>query len=165
MAQAFLAFGANLGDRLASLRGARELLTQTAGIDITRASAVYETTAVGGPPGQGDYLNAVAVCETVLSARELLRRALEIEDLFGRQRQERWGARTLDIDLLFYGEAVIAEPDLCLPHPHLHRRAFVLVPLAEVAPDLRHPLLALTVRQFLAALADTGGVRRLGAEW
>ncbi len=88
-----------------------------------------------------------------------------METHFGRQRQEHWGARTLDIDLLLYGNDIIQELDLTVPHPQMHQRAFVLLPLAEVAPELRHPLLRLTARELLAALPDLSGVHRLEGEW
>jgi 2-amino-4-hydroxy-6-hydroxymethyldihydropteridine diphosphokinase len=134
--RAFIGLGSNLGDRLATLREAVLMLADTGGVDVVRTSRVYETTAIG--PAQPDYLNAVAQLWTWLSARELLDVCLGIEEKLGRVRDERWGPRTIDLDLLNYGSEVIQDPDLVVPHPRMHERAFVLVPLLELEP---HPLL------------------------
>lgn len=131
MTRAFLGLGSNLGDRLAYLRQA------VAGLaDVVRVSSVYETDPVGGPENQGAYLNAVVELDTELSARELLEVAQDLEAAAERVRLERWGPRTLDVDVLLVGEESIDEPDLVVPHPRMWERAFVLVPLAELAPDL-----------------------------
>lgn len=165
MVAAFLAFGSNLGNRRENLSGARDALRQSAGVTLTALSALYETEPVGGPAGQGKYLNAVAAIDTTLSPGELLHLCQAVEARFGRQRQEHWGARTLDIDLLLYGNDIIQEPDLTLPHPQMHQRAFVLLPLTEVAAELQHPLLGLSIRQLLADLPGLHGVHRLKGEW
>ncbi len=161
---AFLALGANLGERLEQLQGARKALEERS-IRVTAASTLYETAAVGGPPKQPPYLNAVLRVETSLDCRDLLNVCLAIEDLFGRGRQERWGPRTLDIDLLFYGEEVIEEPGLIVPHPRLHQRRFVLVPLNDLDPEWLHPVLGRSVRQLLAALDNREPVRLFSREW
>jgi 2-amino-4-hydroxy-6-hydroxymethyldihydropteridine diphosphokinase len=130
---AYLGLGSNLGDRAANLRRALRLLGGREGIRVVRASTVHETDPVG--PAQPDYLNAVAEVDTSLPARQLLEAALAVEAEMGRIRAERWGPRVIDIDLLMYDDERIDEPDLLVPHPHMWERPFVLVPLAELAPD------------------------------
>lgn len=150
MTTAYLGLGSNLGNRLAFLRGGRDNLCTRSGITLARASAVYETTAVGGPVGNPPFLNTVLEIVTRLEPRDLLAACLAVEDEFGRTRPMAWAPRTLDIDLLLYGELVVDEAALQIPHPRLHERAFVLAPLRELAPDLYHPVLRKTIR----ALAD-----------
>ena len=162
---AYLGLGANLGDRRAQLTGAREALATSDGIEVAAASSLYETAPVGGPPGQEPYLNAVLQVVTKLDAVTLLQRCLAVEARFGRRRTVRWGARTLDIDLLLYGRQVCAGPELILPHPRLHLRRFVLAPLAELAPQAGHPLLGRTVLQLLTELAPGQELRRLSPTW
>jgi 2-amino-4-hydroxy-6-hydroxymethyldihydropteridine diphosphokinase len=153
---AAIALGANLGERAQILRRACELLV-TEG-DIVARSPVYETAPVGPP--QPDYLNAVVLLRTTRPARALLDALLTIERKLGRIRSERWGARLLDLDLLTHGDAVVDEPGLTLPHPEIRHRAFVLVPLADVAPALVLPGVG-EVRALLAALPafERAGVR------
>lgn len=131
---AFLGLGSNLGDRLTNLQGAVDALQTEPGLRVTGSSRVWETTPVGGPP-QPDYLNAVLRIETDLSARDLLEVAHRIEARLGRARTERWGARSIDVDILLYDDERIDEPDLVVPHPRLAQRAFVLLPLLELDPD------------------------------
>lgn len=131
---AFLGLGSNLGDRLANLQGAVDALQAEPGLRVAASSRVWETTPVGGPP-QPDYLNAVVRLETDLSARDLLDLARRIESRLGRIRKERWGARTIDVDVLLYDDEEIDEPDLVVPHPRMTQRAFVLLPLLELEPD------------------------------
>lgn len=126
--------------------------------EVVRVSGLYETEPVG-PPGQADYLNQVVVIETEQSPEALLEMALEIEDELGRERRERWGPRTIDLDLLLYGDLALSGCALTLPHPRLHERSFVLVPLAEVMPDWVHPRLGTSVRALRDAIGDAG-VRR-----
>ena len=133
--QAYLGLGANLGDRLATLREAVALLGVNDQVTVTRSSRVYETTPVGVPSDQPDYLNAVVAIETSLDAHELLAACRSIEVLLGRVREERWGPRTIDIDLLTYGREEIATDDLTVPHPRMHERMFVLAPLLELDAD------------------------------
>jgi 2-amino-4-hydroxy-6-hydroxymethyldihydropteridine diphosphokinase len=165
MTTAYLALGANLGDRLATFKQARSDLSRHPNIEVTEASTIYETEAVGGPTGQGTYFNAVLQLTTLLGPEDLLTACHAIELRFGRRREEHWGPRTLDIDLLFYGELTCDGPGLILPHPRLHLRRFVLAPLLELAPDLRHPLLGKTIRELYAALNDPAGVRRADDPW
>lgn len=131
---AYMGIGSNLGDRLANLQSAVELLAAQPGVKVVRSSRVYETDPVGGPP-QTDYLNAVVEVETGLSPRELLDACMEVERLLGRIRNERWGPRIIDVDVLTYDEEEIDEPGLMVPHPRMHERGFVLVPLIELAAD------------------------------
>lgn len=133
MTRAYLGLGSNLGDRLANLGQAVRLLRER-GVDVVRSSRVYETEAVGGP-SQPDYLNAVVEVRTEGSARELLQSALTVEDEMGRVRAERWGPRVIDVDVLTYGDDRIDQPDLTVPHPRMHERAFVLIPLLELDAD------------------------------
>jgi 2-amino-4-hydroxy-6-hydroxymethyldihydropteridine diphosphokinase len=151
---AFLGLGANLGDRLSNLQAAVDLLGAREGIRVLRSSRVYETAPVGPP--QPDFLNAVLEVRTSLPPRGLLGACLEVEAALGRVRGERWGPRPIDVDVLAYGRERIVEEDLVVPHPRLAERAFVLVPLLEIAPDLELPGLGR-----LAALRapDVDGVR------
>lgn len=165
MIAAYLGLGANLGDREVALNGARAALDQVSGLRVAAASSLYETAPIGGPPDQGDYLNAVVRVETRLSPRELLQACQAVENRFGRQRRQRWGPRTLDIDILFFGHHIMRQEDLIIPHPQLHLRSFVLVPLLELAPELEHPLLGQTIRQLHAGLSNHPGVRRLAENW
>jgi 2-amino-4-hydroxy-6-hydroxymethyldihydropteridine diphosphokinase len=132
----FIALGSNLGDREENIRSALRALGEAGDVRVLRCSSLHETEPVGGPPGQGRYLNAAAELQTDLSPRELLARLLEIERRHGRARTERFGPRTLDLDLLLYHHLVIAEPDLTVPHPRMWVRPFVMGPLSEIcAPD------------------------------
>lgn len=165
MIKAYLALGSNLGDRLSLLRQARDRLSCSEEIRVVASSGLYQTNPVGGPEGQEPYLNAVLEIDTCLSADTLLKRLHQIEADLGRERKVRWGARTVDIDLLFYGEEVRSDPELTIPHPRLHLRRFVLLPLAELAPQRLHPLEARTVRQMLEALPAEGGETLLLRIW
>ena len=138
--QACIGLGANLGDAADTLRKAVEALDHREGITVREVSRFYRTPA-WGREDQPDFINAVALLETSLTPRALLERLLAVETEFGRHRPdgERWGPRTLDLDLLLYGDAVIDEPGLRVPHPHLHERAFALVPLLDVLPEARIP--------------------------
>ena len=156
-----IALGSNLGDRLEHLQAGAQLLEHPEirayqGIRISGKSRIFETEPVGGPDNQGAYLNAVVRLESRFSARDLLNILLEIELMRGRVRSERWGPRTLDLDLLIHGLEVIHEPGLIVPHPRLHERAFVLEPLADLAPNLEIPGLGTTVQDLRARVGSEG---------
>lgn len=131
---AFLGLGSNLGDRLAHLQRAVSLLGAEPGISPVRCSRVWETDPVGGPP-QPDFLNIVLRVETGLSPHELLDACRRVEAALDRVRDVRWGPRTIDVDVLLFDARSIHEPDLVVPHPRMHERAFVLMPLLDVDPD------------------------------
>ncbi len=146
---AYIALGANLGDRRANLESALAKLGASEGIAVTRISSFLENPAIGGPADSPPFLNAAAELQTTLSPHELLHRLLDIEQELGRQRREKWGPRLIDLDLIFYGDQIISEPHLHIPHPLMHERRFVLKPLAEIAPNFVHPVLGKTVKDFL----------------
>ncbi len=163
---AFIALGANLGDRRATFERAIDLLTEPLHVSVQSCSALYETAAVGGPANQPPYLNAVLSVATELSPHELLAALLQTEDACGRQRAERHGPRTLDLDLLLYDDLVLADPVLELPHPRLHLRRFVLKPLCDIASRMLHPGLGLSFHSLLSSLGDDDMVRLLaGSPW
>ena len=151
MPEAVIGLGSNLGDRKDHLRAALAALSEIG--EVRRVSSLYETEPVGFA-GQGSFLNAVTCVDTGLGAHAILLRLLEVEARYGRVRRERFGPRTLDLDLLFYGQEIVDEPGLHVPHPRLHERRFVLEPLCEIAPSLWHPVLKRTVRQLLADSKD-----------
>ncbi|MFD4374186.1 2-amino-4-hydroxy-6-hydroxymethyldihydropteridine diphosphokinase [Streptomyces sp. NPDC058486] len=137
---AVLALGANLGNRLETLQGAVDALGDTPGLRVKAVSPVYETEPWGVEPGsQPSYLNAVAVVKTTLPPSSLLERAHAVEEAFLRRRDERWGARTLDVDIVTYADVVSDDPVLTLPHPRAHQRAFVLAPWHDVDPEAQLP--------------------------
>jgi 2-amino-4-hydroxy-6-hydroxymethyldihydropteridine diphosphokinase len=153
LVEAYIALGTNLGDRRANLAAAIDRLRTLQGASFRGLSEVYETEPIG-PPGQGAYLNAVAVIDTTLSPRELLEVLIEIERQMGRVRSQRWGPRTIDLDLLLYGDALIDEPGLTVPHPRLSERWFVLKPLHDLAPGLTVPGVGETVAELLTKLEE-----------
>ena len=144
----YLSLGSNLGDREAHLREALERLAAP-DLRIGRTSPIYETEPIGGPTGQHWFLNLAAEAETDLFPVQLLSRTQKIERALGRVRTVVNGPRTIDIDILIYAQAVVRTAKLEIPHPRLHERRFVLVPLADLAPDLRHPVTHRTVREML----------------
>ena len=154
--RAVLALGSNRGDRLETLRRAVKALADTPGLRVLAVSPVYETDPVGGPE-QPDYINAVVLAETSLTPRALLEQAFAVEDAFGRVRDLRWGPRTLDVDVIALGGLVVSEPDLQVPHPRAHLRAFVLVPWRDVDPAAALPGVG-EVTTLLASM-DESGVR------
>jgi len=156
-----IAMGSNLGDRLDYLQGGLDGMFDTPRISFLAVSPVYETAPVGGPE-QPDYLNAVVIAETSMPAQAVLERCLSLEDALGRVRDERWGPRTLDLDLIIYGDEVTNGPGLTLPHPRAHERAFVLAPWHDADPQAQLPGYG-PVADLLAALGTNGIARLEGA--
>lgn len=154
MTRAFIALGANLGDPQTALREA--LVGIRALGEVWGVSAFYRTAPVGGRAGQPEYLNAAAELETDLSAADLLAALHALEAQAGRTRTVRWEARTLDLDLIVYGEQVSTDPALTLPHPRAWERAFVLAPLRDLDPKLKHPLTGETVADALSRVGGAG---------
>jgi 2-amino-4-hydroxy-6-hydroxymethyldihydropteridine diphosphokinase len=138
MARAYLGLGSNVGERLKFLRRAVTCLGEVVGTRVTKVSSVYETEPVG-VTDQGWFLNAVVEVDTMLSAEALLERTQAIERALGRVRTRRWGPRTIDLDILLYGDLQVKTDSLTIPHPELHRRAFVMIPLLELNPGLSLP--------------------------
>lgn len=160
--RAAIALGANLGDRLATLREAVARIGDLG--TIVAISRLYDTEPVGYAD-QPRYLNGALLLDTDLEPEALLDGLQQIEHDLGRVRTFPNAPRTLDLDLLFYGDRVIKTSRLTVPHPRLHERAFVLTPLAEIAPDIIHPILKQSVRELLASLPGDGGVRLAEEQW
>lgn len=156
--QCAIALGSNLGDSLAILEAALKVLAITPNINIQAKSSWYQTKPIGPP--QPDYINGCALLQVALSPQQLLETLLQVEVKFGRVRQERWGPRTLDIDLLLYDDLILDTPSLQLPHPCMSERAFVLVPLAEIAPNWVEPVSGKAIAQLVQAV-DCSGVKKL----
>lgn len=164
MRRVYVGIGSNLGDREFLIRKAVESLRQLPQTNVSGVSSLYDTEPVGETE-QPPFLNAVAWIETELLPRELLWQMLLIEKRMGRVRSKRWGPRSIDLDLLFYDDELIEEPDLQVPHPEAHRRAFVLYPLLELDPNFRHPVTGETVRRMIQKLPPNPPVRKLGRFW
>lgn len=158
---AYVGLGSNLGDRQENLRAALSELRGLPAITLMRVSSLYATAPVGVTE-QPEFLNALAALETSLSAMDLLGVFLHLENKMGRVRTFRWGPRVIDLDLLLYGDAQIALPFLTVPHPRLRERAFVLVPLAEIAPELVLPGDQRTVEELANYFSSNGNIRRVG---
>lgn len=151
-----LLLGANLGDRVDTLRKAVSLIDERIG-SVAQQSGLYQTAA-WGVTEQPDFLNQVIRIDTDLTPESVLEQTQRIEQELGRIRREKWGARAIDIDILYYDQRIIHTETLTIPHPYLHHRRFTLVPLAEVAPDFVHPVLQKTTLELLADCADNGEV-------
>jgi 2-amino-4-hydroxy-6-hydroxymethyldihydropteridine diphosphokinase len=157
--KAFVGLGSNLGDREAQIRMALDELAKLPGTRVIRASSLYDSEPAGEVE-QPNFLNAVAQIDTELTARQLLWNLLLIERRLGRVRSARWGPRSIDLDLLMFGELVVEEPDLQVPHPELASRSFVLVPLVEIDPLLVHPVTGHTMLHHLSLLKTRPPVKR-----
>jgi 2-amino-4-hydroxy-6-hydroxymethyldihydropteridine diphosphokinase len=159
MTRCFIALGANLGNPLQQVESALTALNHLAGCTLISHSPWYRSQAVG-PGQQADYVNGVALLETTLSPADLLLQLQSVENRHGRQRRERWGPRTLDLDILLYGQLQLNQPELCIPHPRLQERNFVLYPLFDLAPNLTLP--CGTLLESLLASCPREGLHRLG---
>lgn len=144
----YLGLGSNLKDKRHNLLKAIKELKQSHETKVIKQSSFYKTQPVG-KPDQPDFLNAVVLIETSLKPKPLMRQLLALEKKLGRIRKEKWGPRIIDLDILFYNRVVIRQRNLIIPHPRLHQRRFVLEPLAEIAPNLVHPVLKQTIRDLL----------------
>ncbi|HEY7118133.1 MAG TPA: 2-amino-4-hydroxy-6-hydroxymethyldihydropteridine diphosphokinase [Tepidisphaeraceae bacterium] len=144
---AYIALGANLGDRAGNIAAALEGLGRVPGVTLTKVSTMMENPAMGGPVDSPAFLNAAAEVVTSLSPEALLEAMLAVERSLGRVRTQKWGPRTIDLDLLLYGDRAIDAPGLTVPHPLMHQRRFVLEPLAQIAPQVVHPVLGQTIQE------------------
>ena len=158
MYAAYIGFGSNIGDRLAYIQNAIDILSKTEGIILKEISSIYTTDPVGYEE-QPQFLNGVAVIQTSLSPLSLLHTLKDIETAIGRKHRIRWGPREIDLDILIYEDVCVQTEKLVIPHPEMHLRGFVLVPLAEIAPDLMHPVFQVSIQTLRSRLKDGKFVR------
>ena len=157
MHSAYIGFGSNIDDRLSYIQNAIHALSEAEGITLQKISSLYETEPVGYEE-QAKFLNGAVAIETCLSPHTLLQTLKQIEADVGRQNRTRWGPREIDMDILIYGDICLRFPDLVIPHPEMHLRRFVLAPLAEIAPNLLHPVFNQTIQTLLKRLEDDKSV-------
>ncbi|MGQ9607936.1 MAG: 2-amino-4-hydroxy-6-hydroxymethyldihydropteridine diphosphokinase [bacterium] len=160
MSTIYIGLGSNLGNKKENIRQALSLLNEVEGITIVKISSFYETEPVGYED-QNWFINAVAQIETSFSPQEILKIFKEIEQKIGREESIRWGPRKIDLDILFYDQLVYKSNDLIIPHPRLHERAFVLVPLAEINKELMHPIYNKSINKLLSELNTTKKVTKI----
>ncbi len=149
----YIALGSNVGDREANLKKALARLIETPHVNVRRISSFIENPAVGGPEDSPDFLNAAIEVTTSLSPHALMKRLLEIEREMGRSREKKWEPRCIDLDLLLFGDQIISDDTLIVPHPLMHERKFVIQPLAEIAPNVVHPTLEIPISMILDNLS------------
>lgn len=157
MHSVYIGFGSNIGDRLTHIQNAIKFLSKTEGITLQKISSIYTTDPIGYEE-QAQFLNGVAAIQTTLSPLSLLHTLKDIETAVGRKHRIRWGPREIDLDILIYGDSCVQTEKLIIPHPEMHLRRFVLVPLAEIASNLRHPVLQESVQTLLGRLEDDKSV-------
>jgi 2-amino-4-hydroxy-6-hydroxymethyldihydropteridine diphosphokinase len=157
---AYVGLGSNIGDKAGNMMRALEILGQFDGLKVTKISSFYETEPVGYED-QNWFVNAVAQIETIFPPEELLSMLKKTEQVIGRRETIRWGPREIDLDLLMYDQLCFDSPELVIPHPRMHERAFVLVPLVEIVPDQVHPILKKTVTELLTELQPQKFVKRI----
>ncbi|MCD4715543.1 MAG: 2-amino-4-hydroxy-6-hydroxymethyldihydropteridine diphosphokinase [Desulfobacterales bacterium] len=155
MTTAYIGIGSNLGDKLNNCRKSIEMTGRIPDTSVTAQSVFYRTEPVG-VEGQDWYVNGVISLSTGLSAQDLLKNLLDIEQIMGRERKKKWDSRTIDLDILLYGQEVIEEEDLTVPHPLMHLRRFVLEPMVQLAPDLIHPVLGKSMAGLLEDFREQG---------
>lgn len=159
MHSTYIGFGSNIGDSLSYIKDAIHALSETRGITLQKISSLYETEPVGDQ-AQAKFLNGVVAIKTPLSPHTLLHSLKQIEADVGRQHRTRWGPREIDLDILIYGDICLRTHNLVIPHPEMHLRRFVLVPLAEIAPDVVHPVFNKTIQTLLERLEDNKSVMK-----
>ncbi|MBE9546337.1 MAG: 2-amino-4-hydroxy-6-hydroxymethyldihydropteridine diphosphokinase [Proteobacteria bacterium] len=153
----FVGIGSNLGDPVGNCRRAVELISSINEVNVLQESSLYRTEPVGFS-GQDWFINCVIEAGTALSAHSLLEALQQIESSMGRAREARWGPRTIDLDILFYGRDIVEDDELVIPHPELHKRRFVLAPLCEIVPNFIHPVFGISVKEILDSLEDKSEV-------
>ncbi|MBI4778335.1 2-amino-4-hydroxy-6-hydroxymethyldihydropteridine diphosphokinase [Candidatus Desantisbacteria bacterium] len=158
MATAYISFGSNIDDRVEYIETALSIIRANPCVRLPiQVSSYYETEPIGYTD-QPEFINGVAKIDTTFSCEDLLAFLQRVECMLGRERTIHWGPRCIDLDILLYDDACISQQDMLVPHPEMHRRAFVLVPLNEIAPEIKHPIIGKTIRELVEELFEKGGV-------
>ena len=160
----YLGIGSNLGDPIENCRAALREIASLKNVQVLRRSSLYRTEPVGDTP-QDWFVNGVVEVRTTFTALQLIKALQRVEQALGRERNERWGPRTIDIDILLYGREIIKTEILVVPHPEMHKRRFVLVPIHEIAPYEIHPLYGVSMKGLLDRLEDDHAVERIDTDW